>query len=242
MIRKTEGIVLRTIKHQESNLITTLYTQEYGLMSFILTGYRSTRSRRRHSYFQPLSIVEVIFRERPNRDLHKVSESKVAHLLQEVQTAPVKLSLGLAMVEIFYDVVKEEEPQPQLYQFFRQVIVHLDQSPQRLIQVFLHFLVHLTRFLGFFPYDGSKEAAQVQFDVKEGTLRAATQGEGSARLLRAFMYSELRHLPDAHSCQQITFDAAQKRHLIRLLFDYYREHITGFRYPQTMKVFAEVFG
>ena len=108
--KKTEGIVLRSMKHQEANLITTLYTREYGVMSFIITGYRSTRSRRKHSYFQPLSIVDIVFQQRPNRDLHKISESKVAYLLHEVQSAPIKLSLGLAMMEIFYDVVKEGAP------------------------------------------------------------------------------------------------------------------------------------
>ncbi|MEM9984038.1 MAG: DNA repair protein RecO, partial [Bacteroidota bacterium] len=153
MIKKTEGIVLRSIKHQEANLITTLYTRDFGIKSFIITGYRSTRSRRKHSYFQPMSLVEIVFQERPNRDLHKISESKVAHLLHEAQTNPVKLSLGLAMMEIFYDEVKEEEAQVELYYFLRNVILMLDQSPQRLIQLFLFFLVHLTRYLGFSPYD-----------------------------------------------------------------------------------------
>lgn len=231
------------MKHQESNLITTLYTREFGVMSFIITGYRSTRSRRKHSYFQPLSIVEIVFQERPNRDLHKISESKIACLLHEVQTAPVKLSLGLAMMEIFYDVVKEEEAQPALYDFLRATIVQLDQSQQRLIQLFLFFLVHLTRFLGFFPYDASDEQAKVEFDVKEGVIKPSRAGGNhAAGLLRRFMYSELLPLPEPYSCQQITFDSQQKRELIRLLFAYYGEHIHGFRYPQTMKVFAEVFG
>lgn len=242
MIRKTEGIVLRTLKHQESNLITTLYTEQYGVMSFILTGYRSTRSRRKHSYFQPLSIVEVVFQERPNRDLHKVSESKVAYLLQEAQTHPVKLSLGLAMVEIFYDTVKEEEPQPELYRFLRQVILRLDGAEQRMIQLFVYFLVHLTRFLGFFPYDASDEAGRVNFDAAQGVLQRDEAGDDIAALLRYFMYADLSELPAPYSCQQITFDRDQKRRLIRLIFDYYRTHITGFRYPQTMRVFAEVFG
>lgn len=243
MIGKTEGIVLRTLKHQDANLITTLYTEAYGIMSFIITGYRSTRSRRKHSYFQPLSVVEVVFRQRPNRDLHKISESKVAYLLHEVQSHPVKLSLALAMVEIFYDTVKEEEPQPELYRFLKEVIIRLDKAEQRLIQIFLYFLVHLTRYLGFFPYDGSDQADQLRFDLVEGMLTPAQkEGETTARLLRHLMYADLSELPNPYSCQQITFDQQEKRELIRTLFTYYQQHITGFRYPQTMRVFAEVFG
>lgn len=235
--------MLRTLRHQENNLITTLYTREYGIRSFIVKGYRSSRGRRRHSYFQPLSIIDIVYLERPNRDLQQLNESQLAHLLQEVQTHPVKLSLGLALVEIFFDTVKEETPDPGQYAFLRHLILQLDAAPQRLIQLFLFFLIHHTRFLGFFPQDQSDEAAQVTFDYRQGILRAATGGgDPVAQVLRRFLYSQATLLPDPASCQQITFDNVTKRHLIRTLFLYYQEHIQGFRYPQSMRIFAEVFG
>ncbi|MEO1450385.1 MAG: DNA repair protein RecO [Bacteroidota bacterium] len=243
MIHKTEGIVLRTLKHQESNLITTLYTEAFGIRSFILTGFRSGKSRRKHSYFQPLSIVDIVFQERPGRSLHKVTESHISEMLPSLQAHPVKLSLGLAMAEIFYDTVKEEEAHPALYQLLRQTLSQLEQSDQRLIQWFLYFLVHLTGPLGFFPQDSSEASAQVRFDLGEGTLRSVNEnGDRAAWLLRAFLYSELIPLPDPNSCQQLTFTQGEKRALIHMLFRYYQLHIEGFKYPQTMKVFAEVFG
>lgn len=243
MIHQTEAIVLRTLKHQESNLITTLYTEQFGMKSFILTGFRTVKSRRKHSYFQPLSIVDIIFQERPGRSLHKISESHIARMLPSLQAHPVKLSLGLAIVEIFYDTVKEEEAHPALYQLLRHTLEQLEQADQRLIQWFLYFLVHLTAPLGFFPQDASQGAGSVAFDISQGTIQAnARQADRSAWLLRAFMYSQPVPLPDPNSCQQITFNQGEKRNLIRTLFRYYQLHVQGFRYPQTMRVFAEVFG
>ena len=242
-IHKTEGIVLRTLRHQDANLITTIYTREYGLRSFIVPGYRSAHSRKRHSYFQPLSIVEVVFQYRETRGLHKVTEPRLGPLLQEAQTHPIKLSLGLALLEVFADTVKEEEQNLPLYEFLEGVIRALDAADQRLIQLFVFFLVHHTRFLGFFPYDESEGGAAIEFDVQAGTFRRA-KGEGNpvAGLIRQFAYSELALLPAPASCQQITFDQQTKRQLIRTLFDYYQVHVEGFRYPQTLRVFAEVFG
>lgn len=243
MIHKTEGIVLRTLKHQDANLITTLYTESFGICSFILKGYRSTRSRKKHSYFQPLSIVEVVFQASPNRSLQKVSESRLANHLQEVQIQPIKLSLGLAMVEIFGQVVKEEEANPALYRFLKATILRLDEAENRLIQIFLFYLVHLTGFLGFLPNDESEGAAQVQFAPLTGTIKAArTSQDRVAYLLRTFLTSELIPLPDQRSCQAIVFSNEEKREFIKTLFVYYDHHIEGFTYPQTMKVFAEVFG
>lgn len=243
MISKTEGIVLRTVKHQDANLITTLYTREYGIKSFFLKGYRSSRAKSRHSYFQPLSIIDFVFFNKENRSLHKITESKISVFLQEVQTNPVKLSLGLAMLEIFYDTVKEEEKNEALYEFMYDIITKLDQAPNRLIQIFIFFLLHHTRHLGFFPHDQSEGATRISFDVRDGIFSAAKQNNDEvAPFLYRFMQSKLTLLPDPQSCQQITFDSNTKKFIIKTLFDYYKRHIEGFKYPQTMKVFAEVFG
>lgn len=241
MIRKTEGIVLRTYKYQDSNLIAKVFTREYGLQTFIIAGARSSRSRSRHSYFQPLSIIEIVYQERANRDLQKLSDTKSAINLMEIQTHPVKLSLGLALLEIFSDTTGDEVD-PVHYEFLKAIILHLDRSTERLIQVFLFFLVHHTRYLGFFPNDESAEPGGVIFVKSDGVIRNATNSDRSASLLRSFLNSELHHLPAEDSCQQIVFSSEDKRHFIKMMFDYYEMHITGFRYPQTMRVFAEVFG
>ena len=237
MIQKTEGIVLRTLKHQDSNLITTVYTKEFGVRSFLLKGYRSSRGRNKHSYFQPLSIIDVVFLYREQRSLQKVTESKCSYLLRTVQTDPVKLSLGLAIVEIFSDTVKEEEPNLAMYGLLYDTILKLDQTDRRLIHIFIFFILHLGRYLGFGINDQSNNSPYVHFDYKKGSFFPAdVQKEPISHLLRRFHYSDL------NSCGEITFDNDQKRNLIKTLFSYYQEHIDGFRYPQTLKVFAEVFG
>jgi DNA repair protein RecO (recombination protein O) len=237
MIKKTEGIVLRAMKHQDANLITTVYTEQFGLQSFMVKGFRSSRSRRKFSYFQPLSIIDLVFIHKENRSLQTVTESKSAFLLNSVQTHPVKLSLGLAMVEIFKDTVREEEPNPQMYALLRNTLVQLEQADRRMIHFFIYFVTQLTRHLGFSPNDQSNNARHIHFDYKNGTFRPAEYDkEPVSRLLHRFLYSELS------TCQDISFDGDEKRNLIKTLFAYYQEHIEGFRYPQTLRVFAEVFG
>jgi len=237
VISKTEAIVLKTLKYQDAGLITTLYTELSGIKSFIIKGFRSTRARNRHSYFQPLSLIEIIYQDRPTSQLQKIRESKTSILLHEIQTHPVKLSLGLAMVEIFYQCVKEEEANPALYHFFRSCIILIDQSEQRLIQIFIYFLIHLTKYLGFFPNDISQDAPHVFFDETEGTITPVQDGyDHASRLIRGFMESNLE------TCQQLAFDQVLKRQLIQKIFKYYTIHIDGFQYPKTLKVFTEVFG
>lgn len=237
MLLRTEGIVLRTLRHADNNLIATVYTQEHGRMGFMLRGYRSARGARSHSYFQPMSIIELVFQKKENRDLQSVRETRHAHMLHGIQTDPVKLSLGLAMLEIVKDTVREEaEPNPALYLFIRQGIIEIDAHNQQLVQRFIFFLLHLTTHLGFGPSDRSNNSLQVHFDVQAGTFVSDThQRESISPLLRQFLYA------DWQTCTEIRFDQKQKRDLITTLLGYFQTHIDGFHYPQTLRVFGELF-
>ena len=138
-------------------------------------------------------------------------------------------------MEIVYDTVKEEEENVPLYQFIKDCILFLDQSPRKQVNIFIYFILHLTRFLGFLPNDESEAAQKVDFDIRRGTIQASQHNDATAHLLRRFLQTDLEN------CQEITFDQTNKRFLIKTIFDYYQEHIQGFRYPQTLKVFSEVF-
>ena len=237
MIRKTEGIVLKTYKHQDANLIASLYTLEAGLQRFIIKGFRSSRARKKHSYFQPLSIIDIVFVERSSRNIQKIDESRLAHMLVDLQTHPIKLSLGLAILEIFADCVREEEENRPLFHFLKDHLVLLDQSSKQLIHIFIHFIIHLTHYLGFAPHDASEDHKKVRLFIQSGRLEIdEKKGDDVSMLLRKFLHSPIEN------CQEISFDQMEKKQLITLIFQYYQYHIDGFKYPQTLKVFTEIFG
>lgn len=236
MLVKTEGIVLRTFRHDETNLIARVYTREMGARSFLLKGYRSRNGSRKYGFFQPLSVVEMVFLFRENRDMHSVNDCRPVQMLHEVQTNPVKMALGLTMAEIFYDCVKEEEQNILLYNFFEKCILILDDSEKNHVHILLYFLLHLTGYLGFLPSDLSQGQDRVQFDILSGRFVPSPGGnDPTAGILRQFLNARIE------DCQQITFDGDQKRLLLQTLFEYYRRHIGGYRPPQTIQVFAEVF-
>lgn len=237
MIRKTEGIVLKTLKFKETSLITTIYTQEYGRQSFIVQGARSAKAQKKHSYFQPMSIIDIVFYYRDTRDLQKITETRNAFLLREMQTKPVKIALGVSLIEIFGNAVQEEEQNLPLYRFLRETLIILDSQPDKLIHHFLFFLVHLTAYLGFFPRDEVENPEhRMVFDLISGTLTNTSHPSRDDKLIREFVYS------NEASCRELTFTNEQKRDLIRTMLQYFQVHLEGFREPESLKVFEEVFG
>ena len=237
MIVKTEAIILRKIRHEESNLIVRCLTQEQGIQSFLVKGYGSSRSKKK-GYYQPLSIVEFIYQEKATREIHPISETNLVAMLHTIQTHPIKLSLGLTIAELVYDCVKGAEQDLRLYDLIKRSILEIDSSEDRLIHLFIYFLVQFSRELGFSPRDKTEgKASPVRFFPKEGSFASIEHQvhHDAASILREFLSC------DWSNCQEIHFDNRQKREMIGLIFEHYRHHIEGFDYPQSMRVFAEVF-
>lgn len=237
MIRKTDAVVLLTRKYQESSLLTTLYTREYGRQNFIVKGYRSKRGRKKHSYFQPMSVIHTVFYYKESRGLQTVTESSLLHFFKRLQTEPVRIALGMLVAEIFAMSVKEEgERNDALFDLLKNVLIRLDEQEGRLIHVVIWYLLHLTLHLGFFPHNGVDDLeAPIVFDLKAGVLRNSPKRRASDHLFLAFMHSTL------DSCSELRFTNEDKREMINTLLDYYRYHVEGFRNPGSLEVFAEIF-
>ena len=45
MLHKTNGIVLKVIKYSESSIISNIYTERFGLQTYIVNGVRSAKAK-----------------------------------------------------------------------------------------------------------------------------------------------------------------------------------------------------
>ncbi len=237
MIRKTEAIVLNTRKFGDSSLVCTMYTRSYGIRNFLIKGYRSTRARKRHSYFQPMSIIDVVYYHKDTRDLQLITESSNRYYLNTLQTDPVKITLGMVVIELFFHTVKEEEPNFPLFEFLGQILVELDRRDKQLINVFLYFLVQLSSHLGFFPSDLVEDTTKpIHFDLRNGLLENGFFPDRGASLALAFARTELIN------CHEIPVTRSDKNDLIAAMMEYYHVHVEGFKVPESLAVFQEIFG
>jgi DNA repair protein RecO (recombination protein O) len=237
MIRKTEAIVLNTRKFGDSSLICTLYTRAFGRRNFIVKGYRSTRSRKRHSYFQPMSLIEVVYYHKEGRDLQLITESTNRYFFQTLQTSPIKITLGMVVIEMFYHTVKEEEEaNAPLFEFLSNFLVELDRRDHHLIHLFLFYLMQLSAYVGFFPSDLVEDVTQpVHFDIRNGILENSPLPDRAAFLALAFARTDIAHCADIPVTQQ------EKNELIAAMMEYYRIHVEGFKVPESLGVFQEIF-
>ncbi len=66
MLQKTKGIVLHTLKYNDTSIIVDIYTELSGRASFLVAVPRSRKAAVKSVLFQPLSFIEFEADYRPN--------------------------------------------------------------------------------------------------------------------------------------------------------------------------------
>ena len=150
MIINSRAIVLNHLRYGDSSLITDLYTEKLGRQSVFVKGVFSKKSKTRSSFFQPLHLLETDLHHRANRQMQRISNTQIHYQFQNIPYDPVKNCIALFIAEILYKTLKEEESNPKLFDFLYATIQTLDLNHSGTANFHLVFLVHYSRYLGFY--------------------------------------------------------------------------------------------
>lgn len=238
MIVTTQGYVLRRLAYQDTSLIVTLYTQSHGIKDFIVKGARGGRGKSRQSFFQLLSHLEIVFYNKPTRELQTLTDYSLASPTATLHTHPVKMVYVMLLAEVFYKSVREHEPNASLYAFLHNCVQRLEAQTGHLFEVAAWFLLHLTGHLGFLPQVDERSTARGDwyFDIEEGTIeRNAAAADPAGPALFALATTGLEGVA------AVTIAPAVRKPLVGALLRYYRHHVEHFGELQSLAVFEEVF-
>jgi len=119
-LHKTKGVVLRTVKYGETSLIVSIYTQKFGLQSYMVQGVRSATKKTpaRANYFQAGALLDLVVYHNERNHLQRIREFRWSTLYQHLFTDIVKNSVMLYMVELVQKTVQQPEPNDALFAFF----------------------------------------------------------------------------------------------------------------------------
>ena len=95
MLQKTKGIVLHTLKYNDTSIIVDMYTELAGRTSFLVPVPRSRKAAVKSVLFQPLSFIEFEADYRPNATLYRVKEAKSFYPFTSIPYDPYKSSMAL---------------------------------------------------------------------------------------------------------------------------------------------------
>ena len=84
MLKRTEGIVLKTFQFGEADLIVTYLTPDYGIIKFFAKSPRKTRSRFGSS-LEPLTRSKISFWGKEDAALPRLTQSDIIHSFRSLR-------------------------------------------------------------------------------------------------------------------------------------------------------------
>ena len=126
MLLSTRGIVTRTSKYSETSLIARIFTEQSGMQSFLIRGIHRSTSRIKPSMFQPLALLELVIYQKQKNSLHSLKEVGYFHPYQTLLFDIRKISIALFIQELIQKTIREEEPNPGLFDFLASTCIELD--------------------------------------------------------------------------------------------------------------------
>ena len=114
MIISTDAIVLKTFSFGETSLISRCFTKDKGKISFIIKGAKSKKNLI-SPYFQPLSYINIIYKENEKRELQIVSKVSFVKIWTRIPLSLKKMSLLQSILEISDFTLEKDDPYPNLF-------------------------------------------------------------------------------------------------------------------------------
>src|SRR4051812_1798980 len=149
MLHKTRGIVFRFTKFRETSIIVTIFTEVFGLQSYIVNGIRSKTAKNKIALYQPLTLLDLVVYHRKNANIERIKEVHCFHPYVSVTSDVKKSSIALFLIELLNKVVKDESHAKELFDFITKSLITLDLMTDEFENFHLIFLLRLSRYLGF---------------------------------------------------------------------------------------------
>ncbi|MEO8721628.1 MAG: DNA repair protein RecO [Ginsengibacter sp.] len=243
MIYLTKGIVLRTIKYGETSVIASIFTELFGIQSYMVNGVRTMGKTSKAHYFQPSSMLEIEVYHNELKNLQRLKDVKWSALYKNILSDVTKNSVALFMVELLQKSLKQPETNEALFQFCEDVFLQLDVADNESTSNFpIYFSLQLAPFLGFRIQNNYSEKMKF-FNMQEGNF--SNENSTATEHLNAelsYFISELLKAIHPNDLREIKMNRRIRSAILKNLENYYAWHIPEFGKMKTLTVLSEILG
>jgi DNA repair protein RecO (recombination protein O) len=156
MTYKTKGIVLTFIKFKESSIICKIFTESFGLQSYIVNGVRSSNKSKSMSLFQPLTILDLVVYNKNTVNIQRLKEMKIDVIYMTNHTDIKKISVCIFLSELLSKILSNEPNQNEKFNFLYNSFLIYDGLEKNVKNFHIQFLLKLTKYFGFQISDSSQ--------------------------------------------------------------------------------------
>ena len=241
MIHQTKGIVLRTIKYGETSVVVNIFTELFGIQSYLVNGVRSSGKTLKANFFQPASMLEMEVYHNELKNLQRIKEFKWSYLYKDVLNDVIKNSVALYMIELLQKCLKQPEENVDLFQFAEDAFMQLDKAGNSITANFpLYFCIHLSHFFGLKLEDDYAENNSI-LDLQEGRFIEITPHHPHfLEKDNSYYISQLLKVQHPDELTEIRINKSIRKEILFALQNFYGLHIHDFGTMKTLPILHQV--
>ncbi|MFP5042048.1 DNA repair protein RecO [Parasediminibacterium sp. JCM 36343] len=244
-LHNTKGIVLRTVKYGDTSIITTIYTELFGVQSYIVKGARQAAKGKQGKavYFQAATILDMAVYHNEQKHLQFIKEYHLAYPYQAIQADVVKNCVSMYIVEVLQHTLKQPEANPDLFYLIENTLQQVDKGSNALTaNLPLYFMLHLGNQLGF-QVQGNYSLATPYLDLAEGFFVPETPNHAYYLTDElAMLTSQINNIVYYTDLENIKLNRQVRIQLLEAYGQYLSLHITDFGILKTLPVLHEILG
>lgn len=239
MLHKVRGIVLKTTMYSESSVVVQVFTDKFGIQSYLINGVKKPRAKIPMNTLQSLHLLEMVVYHKMNAQLQRVAESRPSPVFVSVPYDVIKNSMVQFLNEVLYKSIRQQQADENLFNFIYNAIAWLDQSEHADVNFHLAFLLKLSRFLGFAPSPKTRDDQRF-FDLQEGNFTSVRPvhpnfiHESDADYFIRLFSSPFEKI------NEIKIENNVRRHLLDKILVYYALHTASFGQIKSHQVLEDV--
>ena len=164
MLAQTKGIVLKTTRYGEADLIVSVLTTEGHRLQLFARSALKSKKRFGGGVLEPTHYIQVTYEDRRSRmggesDLHSLREASIIQSFDGLRTNYDRLELALSLVQSVYQIVRQGDANsPELFNLLGNAL-RATESSSELVRLRVHFDIRLLASQGVLEIEG--EAARL---------------------------------------------------------------------------------
>jgi len=241
MIESTRGIVLTYTKYAESSIISHVYTEKFGIQSYMINQVRSKRNKGKTVFLQPLTLIDLEVYHSHKKTIQRIKDFKVNTPFVQIPFEHTRRSMAFFIAEVLSKSFRlEDKLGADVFDFLHYSISVLD-GPLPGVQNFHLFLLYrLTQPLGFFPhYENGLN--QKYFDLKSGSFSVTEPSHNQyMNVWQSKFLLQLRTI-GINDLISINLTGLQRVEFLDKLILYYKMHLSGFSSIKSFEVLKDLF-
>jgi DNA repair protein RecO (recombination protein O) len=244
-IHKTKGIVLRSVKYGDTSIIASIYTELFGVQSYLVKGVRTTskKSQGKAHFFQPAAMLDMQVYHNELKQLQFIKDFQWAYLYQNIFSNVVRNAVALYLIEILQHSIKQPEANPELFYLIEEGLLSIDKDNDTVVaNIPIYFTMKLAAQLGF-ELQGEYSNASSILDLKEGLFIDAVpthphyiDGELSqiiSAIANASVYTAIGN---------VRLNKEARKKVLQACLDYFILHVHDFGEMRSLPVLRELLG